>query len=301
MGRWFAPYRQAGEPDTTSFADFPTPSYDDSRSLLTQQHIISRKMLSDTRRVTVMLTTIFALTLAQNCFTCGASVVTGTAPGFAAGTTGGGNAQPVYPTSIKELTAALAGKEPRVIVLKQEFHFVNTEGSKKETGCRPKNNIDCIAKKNGFVGQDFIQKSFSECDGTSVTVSYDNAALNPLIVGSNKTLVGQGTKGVLNGKGIFITGSKVIVQNIHITNLNPHVVWGGDAITIRGNGNVAPTGIWIDHVKISSIGRQMVVTNFSGVKGLTSVTRTSTAGRSSRLHATAATTGVSCFWARGPS
>ncbi|GMF21117.1 unnamed protein product [Phytophthora fragariaefolia] len=221
------------------------------------------------RRVTGLQTLLFALAFAQSCFTCGASVVTGTAPGFAAGTTGGGNAQPVYPTSIKELTAALAGNEPRVIVLKQEFHFVNTEGSKKEKGCRRSNNIECVAKKNGFVGQDSLLTSFSDCDGTSVTVSYDIAALNPLIVGSNKTVVGQGTKGVLNGKGIFITGSNVIVQNIHITNLNPHVVWGGDAITIRGNGNVAPTGIWIDHVKISSIGRQMVVTNFSGVKGLT--------------------------------
>ncbi|GMG17679.1 unnamed protein product [Phytophthora fragariaefolia] len=221
------------------------------------------------RRVTALQGLVFTLALAQNCFTCGGTVVTGTPSGFAAGTTGGGNAEPVYPTTIKELTDALGGNEPRVIVLKQEFRFTNTEGSRKEKGCRRSNNIDCIAKKNGFAGQDSLLTSFTKCEGTSVTVTYDNAALNPLIVGSNKTLVGQGIKGVLNGKGIFITGSNVIVQNIHITNLNPHIVWGGDAITIRGDGNVAPTGIWIDHVKISNIGRQMVVTNFSGVKGLT--------------------------------
>ncbi|EGZ22098.1 hypothetical protein PHYSODRAFT_434567, partial [Phytophthora sojae] len=198
-----------------------------------------------------------------------ASVVSGTAPGFAAGTTGGGNAKPVVPSSIQELAAALGGNEPRVIVLKKEFRFVGTEGSKKEKGCRPKNNIDCIAKKSGFLGQDTIQPSFSQCDGSWIDITYDKAATNPLIVGSNKTLVGEGSKGVLNGKGLMITGSNVIIQNIHITNLNPHLVWGGDAITIRGNGNVAPKGIWIDHVKISNIGRQMIVVNFSGATGLT--------------------------------
>ncbi|RAW25427.1 hypothetical protein PC110_g18150, partial [Phytophthora cactorum] len=211
----------------------------------------------------------FALALTQNCFTHAASIVTGTPPGFAAGTTGGGSAKPVYPTTIKELASYLSDNEPRVVVLKQRFNFINTEGSTTEKGCRPKNNLDCIAKKNGFQGQDFIQPSFSKCDGSTVNVTYDKAAITPLIVGSNKTLVGEGTKGVLNGKGLMITGSNVIVQNIHITNLNPHLVWGGDAITIRGNGNTAPKGIWIDHVKVSSVGRQMVVINFSGATGVT--------------------------------
>ncbi|POM57701.1 Pectate lyase [Phytophthora palmivora] len=226
-------------------------------------------MSFDIRRVTTLISLAFALALTQSCLTCATSVVTGTAPGFATGTTGGGNTKPVYPTSIKELTSYLSGNEPRVVVLKQQFKFVNTEGSTKEKGCRPKNNIDCMAKKNGFLGQDAIQPSWSKCDGSKVDVTYDKAAMTPLIIGSNKTLVGEGIKGVLNGKGIMITGSNVIVQNIHITNLNPHLIWGGDAITIRGNGNVAPTGIWIDHVKISSVGRQMIVTNFSGAKGLT--------------------------------
>ncbi|KAG6580098.1 Pectate lyase [Phytophthora cinnamomi] len=200
---------------------------------------------------------------------CDASVVKGTAPGFAVGTSGGGNANPIVPNTISELVSALSGNEPRVIVLKKGFNFVNTEGSKKEKGCRRQNNIDCLAKKNGFLGQDSIQPSFTSCDGTVINVAYDNAALTPLTVGSNKTLVGEGTKGVLNGKGLMITGSNVIIQNIHITNLNPHLVWGGDAITIRGDGKNAPKGIWIDHVKISSIGRQMIVINFSGVTGLT--------------------------------
>jgi pectin lyase len=43
-------------------------------------------------------------------------------------------------------------------------------------------------------------------------------------------------------------------RNIHITALNPQYIWGGDAITIAGSDL-----IWIDHCKISLIGRQFVV------------------------------------------
>ncbi|EGZ22090.1 hypothetical protein PHYSODRAFT_496068 [Phytophthora sojae] len=197
------------------------------------------------------------------------SAVVGVPTGFAAGTTGGGDAEPVYPKDIKELATYLSDKEPRVVVLKQEFDFIKSEGSTTEKGCRGKNNLDCIAKKNGFQGQDTIETDFSKCDGSSIDVTYDKAAITPLTISSDKTLIGEGTKGVLNGKGIIIKGSNVIVQNIHITNLNPHVVWGGDGITIRGEGDVAPKGVWIDHVKVSSVGRQMVVINFSGATGVT--------------------------------
>jgi pectin lyase len=195
--------------------------------------------------------------------------VVGSPTGFAAGTTGGGDAEPAYPATIEDLSTFLNDAEPRVIVLKQEFNFIESEGSTTEQGCQPKNNIDCIAKKNGFLGQDFIQPSFSTCDGTPIDVTYDKAAITPMTIGSDKTLIGEGTEGVLNGKGVLIKGSNVIIQNIHITNLNPHLVWGGDAIGISGDDDAVPTGIWIDHVKVTSVGRQMVVVNFSGALGVT--------------------------------
>ncbi|RLN36600.1 hypothetical protein BBO99_00008403 [Phytophthora kernoviae] len=218
------------------------------------------------------------LVLAQHSFANAVSVVSGTPQGFAAGTTGGGNTKPVYPTTIKELTTYLSDTEPRVIVIKQEFTFIDTEESTTESGCRPTNNQQCLAKKNGFEGQDAIlmdgdnaMQQTGGCDsgGISVDVTYDNAAKTPLVIASDKTLVGEGTKGVLNGKGLLIEGSNVIVQNIHVTNLNPHLVWGGDGITIRSQGGAAPKDIWIDHVKVSSVGRQMVVINFSDATGVT--------------------------------
>ncbi|KAG6951291.1 hypothetical protein JG687_00013716 [Phytophthora cactorum] len=218
------------------------------------------------------------LSLVQHELAATASIVTGVAPGFAAGTTGGGDTKPVYPTTVKELATYLSDAEPRVIVLNKEFTFIGTEGSTTESGCRPTNNQQCLAKNNGFKGQDAIlmngdtamqQTGGCDSDGKSIDVTYDNAAKAPLAIASDKILVGEGTKGVLNGKGLIISGSNVIVQNIHITNLNPHLVWGGDGITIRGEGDVAPKGVWIDHVKVSSLGRQMVVINFSGATGVT--------------------------------
>ena len=69
-----------------------------------------------------------------------AAGVTGTPFGFAAATTGGGDAEPVYPTTTEELTSYLTDDEARVIILNQEFNFIGTEGEKTETGCRPDSN-----------------------------------------------------------------------------------------------------------------------------------------------------------------
>ncbi|OWY92400.1 Pectate lyase, partial [Phytophthora megakarya] len=136
----------------------------------------------------------------------------------------------------------------------------------------------CLAKNNGHKGQDVILQSGGMAntggcvEGTSVKVTYDLAASkNPLVVTSNKTLRGVGTSGVIKGKGLFIQGDNVIIQNIHITQLNPHLIWGGDAIYIQGlnSGKTAMQRVWLDHIKISNIGRQMIATNTASVKSLT--------------------------------
>uniref|UniRef100_K3WBS4 pectin lyase n=1 Tax=Globisporangium ultimum (strain ATCC 200006 / CBS 805.95 / DAOM BR144) TaxID=431595 RepID=K3WBS4_GLOUD len=208
-----------------------------------------------------------------------ASAVTiGSAPGLAAGTTGGGSAAPVYPKTIWELRSYLSDSQPRVIYLNRAFDYRGSEGSKTETGCRPKSNRECIAKKNGHKGQDVILQSGGMAntggciEGTPVSITYDIAATkNPLQVTDNKTLRGIGNAGVIIGKGLWINGNNVIIQNVHITNLNPHLIWGGDAIYIQGkNGGSTPMErVWIDHVKISLVGRQMMTTNTASVKSMT--------------------------------
>ncbi|KAG6580187.1 pectate lyase [Phytophthora cinnamomi] len=207
-----------------------------------------------------------------------ASISTGSASGLAAGTTGGGNIAPVYPASLDDLRNYLKDSQPRVIVLTKTFDFRGSEGSRTETGCRPKSNRDCLAKNNGYKGQDVILQSGGFANtggcvqGTSVKITYDVAATkNPLVVSSNKTLRGLGTSGVIKGKGLWLNGNNIIIQNIHITQLNPHLIWGGDAIYIQGlNGGKTPMErIWIDHVKISNLGRQMIATGSASVKSMT--------------------------------
>ncbi|KAE9202179.1 hypothetical protein PF004_g18491 [Phytophthora fragariae] len=170
----------------------------------------------------------------------------GSAAGLAAGTTGGDGGEVVYPTSTSELIAYLNDTEPLVIVLNQTFDFRGTEGTTTELGCRPQNMRKCLALNNGFKGQDVIigsggMNNTGGCtNGTETTVTYDNAAQKRL-------------------------------NNVHITQLNPHVIWGGDAFFIQGTnkGNTTAKNIWLDHVKVSHVGRQMVVTNKAGVDSLT--------------------------------
>ncbi|KAK1931170.1 putative pectin lyase F [Phytophthora citrophthora] len=204
-------------------------------------------------------------------------VTVGDAPGFAAGTTGGGDATPDHPKTIEELKTFLKDEKPRVVVLDKEFDFLGTEGTTTETGCRPKSNTECLAKDNGFKGQDVILfpgdttlTKTGGCDQpVKVEVTYDKASKDALVVGSNKTLRGVGKKGVLKGKGLWLDGDNIIIQNVHITELNPQFIWGGDAIYLQGTKDRAMKNVWIDHVKISRVGRQMFTSGFAGVESLT--------------------------------
>lgn len=207
-----------------------------------------------------------------------AAGVTGTPFGFAAATTGGGNAEPVYPTTTEELTNYLTDDEARVIILNQEFNFIGTEGETTEDGCRPdSNSCPDDGGQDAINGADWVSISFysfiygadmTQCtnsDYPTVSVTYDKAAVTPINVGSNKSIVGEGTKGVIRGKGLRFAGSEnIILQNIHITELNPQYIWGGDAITLAGTDL-----IWIDHVKTSLIGRQHIVAGYDPSKRVT--------------------------------
>ncbi|KAF4133271.1 putative pectin lyase F-2 (PLF-2) [CHAIN 0] [Phytophthora infestans] len=92
-----------------------------------------------------------------------------------------------------------------------------------------------------------------------------------MTVGSNKTLRGIGTAGVIIGKGLWLNEDNIIIQNVHITELNRHLVWGGDAIYLQGTngGSQAMNKIWLDHVKVSRVGRQFLTTNAASVSTMT--------------------------------
>lgn len=174
------------------------------------------------------------------------SVVSGTPMGFAADVTGGGDVDPVYPTTIDDLKEYLTSADPQVIVISGEFDFTGSEGSETDTAC---DAYSCTPDNGGQA----LLNSLNGCasDATLYDVTLDTAGTVGIEVTSNKTLVGK-DDATLNGKGLRLVGvENIIIQNIHITNLNPQYVWGGDAISMASTNL-----IWIDHVKTSNLGRQ---------------------------------------------
>ncbi|KAF2225345.1 pectin lyase 1 precursor [Elsinoe ampelina] len=200
--------------------------------------------------------------LAASFSSVSALAVVGAAEGFAKGVVGGGSASVVTPTTNAQLASYLKDATARTIVLTKTFDFTGTEGKTAGTGCAP------FGTKSGC--QVAINKD-KWCDNyqpnaPKVSVTYDNAGLTPLTVASKKTIIGVGSSGVIKGKGLSLASgaTNVIIQNIHITNLNPHAVWGGDAITLNGADLV-----WIDHVKTSLIARQHIVLGYKASNRVT--------------------------------
>ncbi|KAH8884717.1 pectin lyase-like protein [Thozetella sp. PMI_491] len=187
--------------------------------------------------------------------------VRGSPQGFAAGTTGGGTATPQTPSSITELKTWLTDSTARVILIDRTWDFTDTEGSTTGKCCSTRTTT-C----SGGTSQGQLTITDSCTDGTAVSCTYKNAPRTPIDVGSNKSIVGVGTNGVIKGKGLRVRGGNknVIIQNVHITGLNPEYVWGGDAITLDGADKV-----WIDHNKFSLIGRQMIVSGWGAAGHVT--------------------------------
>ncbi|KAM0327409.1 hypothetical protein ACHAQA_005695 [Verticillium albo-atrum] len=185
-----------------------------------------------------------------------AQAVVGTAYGFATGVTGGGSAAAAAPSSVDELVQWLSDDTPRTVVIDKEYDFTGTTAT--GSGCDRKS---CSASNGGQLYLGDI--SCGSDDNVAVSsITYDVAGTKPLVIGSNKSIIGSGGKGVLKGKGIQLKSgaSNVIVQGIEITDLNPGIVWGGDAIDFKGGND----GVWIDHCKVSLVGRQFVVSHYDG-------------------------------------
>lgn len=179
--------------------------------------------------------------------------VVGAAEGFAKGVTGGKGGSEVTPTTTDELVSYLGDDEARIIYISKTFDFTGTEGTTSESNGCAAWGTDAACQV--AINQNDWCKNYQP-DAPSADVTYDNAATLAIKVGSNKSIVGVGSSGVLKGKGLRVVGGakNVIIQNIKITELNPQYVWGGDAITLNDVDMV-----WIDHVTTSLIGRQHIV------------------------------------------
>lgn len=124
------------------------------------------------------------------------SIVQGSAPGFAAGVTGGGDADVVYPDNIDDLKTYLTSSEPQNIVISGTFDFVGSEGTTTEQAC---NAYSCTPSNGGQA----LLNTLNGCGSNSLyDATLDKAGVEGINVASNKTLVGLGTNTVLNGTPI---------------------------------------------------------------------------------------------------
>lgn len=165
--------------------------------------------------------------------------LTGAAEGFAYGVTGGGDATPVYPEDNDELISYLGSDEPQVIVLSKTYDFT-TGSTTTATGCAPYGTgAGCQLAINA--------NNWCSSSAPSAQVTYYEEATEGITVASNKTIIGEGSSGILKGKGLRMTNgvSNIIIQNIEITDLNPQYVWGGDAFTFADSDL-----IWVDHCTV---------------------------------------------------
>jgi pectin lyase len=101
-------------------------------------------------------------------------LVSGTPPGFASGTPGGGTATPVYPSTIAQLKTYLTSTSPQVIVISGTYDFAGSEGTVTKAAC---NAYSCTPANGGQA----LLNTLSGC-GTTTTynVNIDAAAFNPI-------------------------------------------------------------------------------------------------------------------------
>ncbi|WAR56617.1 hypothetical protein PtB15_7B466 [Puccinia triticina] len=122
--------------------------------------------------------------------------------GFGSKVTGGGKAQPQTPKNAAELEAWLTDKVPRVIRIDKIYDFTSPTNTTIK-GCKP----------------------WKCSNGMEVQVSAQVSPLNPIKIQGQKTLVGVGKSAMIKGKGFLIYRvQNIIIQNVHITWLNPSVV-----------------------------------------------------------------------------
>lgn len=191
-------------------------------------------------------------------------LVHGKPVGFASDVTGGGDAEPVRPKDVNELSDLLQDPEPRVIVLDKTFDYTTALGTGIIDGCKPWGELEDKCQVALGLGGDWCNRE--KPDAPKVQgLEFNKAGISPLWIRSHKTIIGEGDKGIILGRSIRMMGvDNIIIQNVKFSSINEQYVWGGDGLDVWGSNN-----IWLDHITISRIGRQMVVVHEGSNQNIT--------------------------------
>ncbi|WP_308363989.1 MULTISPECIES: RICIN domain-containing protein [unclassified Microbulbifer] len=151
-------------------------------------------------------------------------------------------------TSCSALTAALTSSSPEIIHIPDNTTIDCLSEGRATQACA----VACPDYQDPGEITFRIPPSTHSCtelgsvsDATVTVLRYDTR----INVTDNKTLIGLGPNSRIEGATLNLSGSSnIIVRNLTIANVNPHLVEAGDGITLYNSSHV-----WIDHVGFSMI------------------------------------------------
>ncbi|MGT2476561.1 pectate lyase family protein [Paraburkholderia terrae] len=193
--------------------------------------------------------------------------------GFGFATSGGAGGEVVQvstPAQLKfELCRAVSSdgscsdNSPRIIEVSGVIDYTGSEGTTSKPGCDY--GLACTApyKTESLV---LLNGNDHHCDGKPIRpIVFDVAGDRPLLIGSNKTVIGAGPTSGIKGKGLRLRKVKnVVIRNLTISDINQGTIFAGDGVTLDDAGQV-----WIDHNRFHNIGRQMIVSGFGPAVNIT--------------------------------
>lgn len=117
----------------------------------------------------------------------------------------------IDPSTTDELVSYLGDSEARVIILTKTFDFTNTEGTETSSGCAPWGTASGCQLA---INKDNWCTNYEPNAPTVSSITYNKAGVLGITVNSNKSIVGQGSAGVIKGRGLrIVSGAKnVIIQ-----------------------------------------------------------------------------------------
>jgi pectate lyase len=162
--------------------------------------------------------------------------------GFAADTTGGGDADPILASTTDEILSAVKSDDPKVVVVPQGVLDVRRTGSDvtQTMACPSQCSEDSTMLTYNLLADG------DTCPVDMVPATRDERRIK---IGSNTTLVGLGRGALIFGGNLYVDGTKnVIVRNLALYGVNPKLIEAGDGITIDGGD-----GVWVDHATFNLI------------------------------------------------
>lgn len=184
------------------------------------------------------------------------------AEGFGAATTGGDGGAIVVASDSTSIIKALQDTAAKVILvpegtydLRRRRNAVTEAKAASRTWCKRACGSSDANSSNTYYRVAFEANSCASlADGSTPVAESENlmAWSNWITTKANKTLIGMGRGANLRGASIYMRANEgaknQIYRNLGIYDVNPHLVEGGDGLSIVGGSTNRTGKYWADHI-----------------------------------------------------